>query len=150
MEKGNLPVYVFNTRVEATEPVGALSKSGCDEKKLSTLGKGYRIEETPIGFDVNQGETVRFAVINNGKLSHEFVLGTKPVLDRLAELVAKSPNEVDHDRADRLHVEPGTTGERFWNFNRAGEFTFACLFAGHYQAGMIGRVNVTPVGVKSK
>jgi uncharacterized cupredoxin-like copper-binding protein len=23
-----------------------------------------------------------------------------------------------------------------WSFNRAGDFDFACLIAGHYQAGM--------------
>jgi uncharacterized cupredoxin-like copper-binding protein len=31
-----------------------------------------------------------------------------------------------------------------WNFNRAGTFEFACLIAGHYQAGMVGRITVTP------
>ena len=50
MEKNNLPVYVFNTHVEAEEAVKALSKSGYDVKKLSIIGKGYHTEETPIGF----------------------------------------------------------------------------------------------------
>jgi hypothetical protein len=50
MEKDNLPVYVFNTHIEAEEAVKALSKSGYDVKKLSIIGKGYHTEETPIGF----------------------------------------------------------------------------------------------------
>ena len=50
MDKDNLPVYVFNTHVEAEEAVKALSKSGYDVKKLSIIGKGYHTEETPIGF----------------------------------------------------------------------------------------------------
>ena len=50
MEKDNLPVYVFNTHVEATEAVKALSKSGYDVKTLSIIGKGYHTEETPVGF----------------------------------------------------------------------------------------------------
>lgn len=50
MNKDNLPVYVFNTHVEAEEAVKALSKSGYDVKKLSIIGKGYHTEETPIGF----------------------------------------------------------------------------------------------------
>jgi uncharacterized cupredoxin-like copper-binding protein len=29
-----------------------------------------------------------------------------------------------------------------WKFNRAGEFHFACLIAGHYEAGMVGKVTV--------
>ena len=50
MDKGNLPVYVFNTHIEAEEAVKALSKSGYEVKKLSIIGKGYHTEETPIGF----------------------------------------------------------------------------------------------------
>jgi uncharacterized cupredoxin-like copper-binding protein len=29
-----------------------------------------------------------------------------------------------------------------WNFNRAGQFDFACLLPGHYEAGMVGKINV--------
>ena len=50
MDKNNLPIYVFNTHIEAEEAVKALSKSGYDVKKLSIIGKGYHTEETPIGF----------------------------------------------------------------------------------------------------
>ena len=50
MDKDNLPVYVFNTHMEAEEAIKALSKSGYDVKKLSIIGKGYHTEETPIGF----------------------------------------------------------------------------------------------------
>ncbi len=50
MDKDNLPVYVFNTHIEAEEAVKALSKSGYDVKKLSIIGKGYHTEETPMGF----------------------------------------------------------------------------------------------------
>ena len=41
------------------------------------------------------------------------------------------------------HVAPGKTGEIIWTFNRAGEFDFACLIAGHYSAGMKGVIRVT-------
>jgi uncharacterized cupredoxin-like copper-binding protein len=40
------------------------------------------------------------------------------------------------------HVSPGKTGEIVWTFNRPGTFDFACLIAGHYQAGMVGKINV--------
>ena len=33
-------------------------------------------------------------------------------------------------------------GEMVWTFNRAGEFDFAGLIPGHYQAGMGGKVRV--------
>ena len=31
-----------------------------------------------------------------------------------------------------------------WNFNRPGEFQFACLVAGHFEAGMKGTISVKP------
>jgi len=41
------------------------------------------------------------------------------------------------------HVAAGQNAEIVWTFNRPGEFGFACLIAGHYQAGMVGRIQVT-------
>ena len=35
-------------------------------------------------------------------------------------------------------------GDIVWQFNRAGQFDFACLIAGHYQAGMTGTITVLP------
>lgn len=40
------------------------------------------------------------------------------------------------------HVGPGQQGEIVWRFDQAGEFDFACLIPGHYQAGMKGRIVV--------
>jgi uncharacterized cupredoxin-like copper-binding protein len=40
------------------------------------------------------------------------------------------------------HVPPGKSAQLVWNFNRPGEFEFACLIAGHYQAGMVGKLIV--------
>ena len=72
---------------------------------------------------------------------HEFVLGTKKELDEHAALMVKFPN-MEHDEPYMAHVAPGKTGEIIWTFNRAGEFDFACLISGHYQAGMMGKVRV--------
>jgi uncharacterized cupredoxin-like copper-binding protein len=51
---------------------------------------------------------------------------------------------MEHDEPYQAHVPAGKTGDLVWNFNRAGDFDFACLIAGHYQAGMIGKIKVTP------
>lgn len=40
------------------------------------------------------------------------------------------------------HVKPRARGEIVWQFTRAGEFRFACLQPGHYEAGMSGKVVV--------
>lgn len=96
----------------------------------------------PDRLDVRQGETVRIVLSNEGKIRHEFVLGTQSELDEHAALMAKFPN-MQHDAPYMAHVQPGKTGEIVWTFNRAGEFAFACLINGHYQAGMVGTVSVT-------
>jgi len=96
---------------------------------------------TPDRLEVRQGETVRFVIRNDGKLLHEYVLGTKKDLDEHAALMVKFPT-MEHDEPYMAHVAPGKTGEIVWTFNRAGEFDFACLIAGHYQAGMVGKIKV--------
>ncbi len=95
----------------------------------------------PEKINVKLGETIRFEVKNEGKLMHEMVIGTKPILDKHAELMLKNPN-MEHDEAYMAHVSPGKKGEIIWKFNRPGSFDFACLMAGHYQAGMIGKIEV--------
>ena len=96
---------------------------------------------TPDRVEVKRGETVRFVVTNAGVQLHEFVLGTKKELDEHAALMIKFPN-MEHDAPYMAHVKPGRKGDVVWRFNRAGEFRFACLVAGHYQAGMRGTINV--------
>ncbi len=54
----------------------------------------------------------------------------------------KFPN-MEHDEPYMAHVPPGKTGQIVWTFNRAGDFDFACLIAGHYQAGMVGKIIVS-------
>jgi uncharacterized cupredoxin-like copper-binding protein len=78
---------------------------------------------------------------NRGKVMPEFVLGTRQDLEEHAALMVRFP-DMEHDEPYMAHVGPGKTGEIVWTFNRAGEFDFACLIPGHYQAGMVGKVRV--------
>ena len=96
---------------------------------------------TPDRIDVRQGETVKIVLKNSGKMLHEFVLGTKKELDEHAALMVKFPT-MEHSEPYMAHVPVGKTGQIIWTFNRAGDFDFACLIAGHYQAGMVGKVKV--------
>lgn len=92
---------------------------------------------------VRQGETVRFVHHNGGEVMHEFVLGTRKELQEHAELMRRFP-DMEHDEPYMAHVPPGGRREIVWKFNRAGEFDFACLIPGHYEAGMVGHIEVTP------
>ena len=100
---------------------------------------------TPDRIDVKQGETVRIVLKNQGKMLHEFVLGTKKELEEHAALMVKFPT-MEHSEPYMAHVNAGKTGEIVWTFNCAGDFDFACLIAGHYQAGMVGKVKVAAAG----
>lgn len=96
---------------------------------------------SPDLIEVRQGEVVKLVVRNRGAVLHEIVLGTKSELQAHAALMAKFP-DMAHDEPYMAHVKPAASGELVWNFNRAGEFDFACLIPGHYQAGMVGRIRV--------
>lgn len=106
-----------------------------------TLSMTDNMRFTPALIEVKQGETVKLIMKNEGKQMHELVLGTKKELEEHATLMLKFPN-MEHDEPYMAHVAAGKTGEIIWNFNKAGEFDFACLIAGHYQAGMVGRIKV--------
>ncbi len=98
---------------------------------------------SPDRIEVRQGETVRLVVKNAGKVLHELVIGTRQELDEHAAMMKKHPG-MEHDEPYMAHVAAGKTGQLVWNFNRAGDFEFACLIPGHYEAGMIGKVRVLP------
>ena len=104
---------------------------------------------SPDRVEVKLGETVRFAHKNAGGQMHEFVIGTQKENDEHAALMVKFPG-MEHSEPYMAHVGAGKTAEIVWTFNRPGEFDFACLIAGHYQAGMKGKVIVAAATQASK
>ena len=147
---------------------GAVAHGGADHGTAGGARKAARPEQTAFGIGgdpskvsrtidmdahdtfryspdqvtVKRGETIRFVMRNKGQILHEMVIGTKKDLQEHAELMKKFP-EMEHEAPNMLHVAPGKSGEIVWRFNRAGTFSFACLIAGHFEAGMVGTVIVT-------
>jgi uncharacterized cupredoxin-like copper-binding protein len=97
----------------------------------------------PAEITVKRGEIVRLVPANKGQLLHEMVLGTMDDLKRHAELMRKHPG-MEHDEPYMAHVAPGKSGEIGWQFTQTGEFFYGCLIPGHFEAGMVGKVKVTP------
>jgi uncharacterized cupredoxin-like copper-binding protein len=97
----------------------------------------------PAELTVKRGEIVRFVPVNKGQVLHEMVLGTLDELKAHAELMKKHPG-MEHDEPHMAHVAPGKAGEIGWQFTKAGEFYYGCLIPGHFEAGMLGKVKVTP------
>ena len=115
-----------------------------DAKKASRVVRVEMSDQmrfTPAQITVKQGEIVRFEPVNKGQVMHEMVLGTLDDLKKHAELMKKNPG-MPHDAPHMAHVAPGKSGKIGWQFTKPGEFFYACLVAGHFEAGMIGKVIV--------
>jgi uncharacterized cupredoxin-like copper-binding protein len=98
---------------------------------------------TPSHIDVREGEVLRLRAVNRGKVMHEIVIGTPDELRAHAELMKRHPN-MEHEEPYMAHVSPGRSGDVVWHFNRPGDFEFACLIPGHFEAGMRGTIRVKP------
>jgi uncharacterized cupredoxin-like copper-binding protein len=151
------------TTITLAMPVLSLAHEGHEEKKAGPVKKEQRdwgiagdakdvkrtimltmsdnMRFTPDKIEVKRGETVRISLRNEGKILHEMVIGTQKELDEHAALMLKFPN-MEHSESYMVHVPAGKTGDIIWTFNRPGDFDFACLIPGHYQAGMVGKIKV--------
>lgn len=138
---------------KAARPISAEEKDfgrEGDPKKANRIvrvGMADTMRFTPSELTFKRGEIVKFIVRNNGKVMHEMVLGTMQELKEHAELMKKHPG-MEHDEPYMAHVGPGKAETIVWQFTKAGEFYFGCLIPGHFEAGMIGIVQVRAEGGK--
>ena len=115
-----------------------------DPKKVDrtiSVGMADTMRYTPSEITVKRGETIRFVAKNGGKILHEMVLGTMKELKEHAEIMKKYPG-MEHDAPYMAHIAAGKSGNIVWQFTQVGEFYYACLVPGHFEAGMIGKVIV--------
>jgi uncharacterized cupredoxin-like copper-binding protein len=96
---------------------------------------------TPDRVEARRGEQIRFTIRNVGGLEHEFVVGTPEANQEHAKMMAAMP-DMKHSDANAVTVAPGASGSLVWRFTHKGDFEFACLIVGHYEAGMHGTVAV--------
>lgn len=138
-DKGHAERSFDAAKVEPT----AFGQQG-DPKKVTRTIKVEMADTmrfTPAQLTVRRGETVRIAATNKGKVLHEMVLGTSEELKKHAEMMRKHPG-MEHDEPHMAHVKPGASGDIVWQFTQPGEFQFACLIPGHFEAGMVGSIVV--------
>lgn len=151
-----VPMSTIGSLAQAAKKPASVSKTvSADQTAWGAPGKAAKVTRTikvdmidamrflPDTITVKEGETIRFVVTNSGHMLHEMVIGTPEKLKEHAAMMAKSPG-MQHEAPYLAHVAPGKTGEIIWTFNRPGSFEFACLIAGHYEAGMRGTLVVTP------
>ncbi|MBL8516389.1 MAG: cupredoxin family protein [Betaproteobacteria bacterium] len=112
-------------------------------KRTVTIAMSDAMRFTPDKLEVKVGDTVKFVVANKGQVMHEMVIGTEKELKAHAEMMKKHPN-MEHDEPYMAHVSPGKKESITWQFTQPGDFMFGCLIPGHFEAGMVGRIKVTP------
>jgi uncharacterized cupredoxin-like copper-binding protein len=120
---------------------GRAAPSG-QAKRIVRVEMSDAMRFTPAEVTVKRGEIVRFLPVNKGQVMHEMVLGTMSDLKKHAALMQKSPGMKHEHEPHMTHVAPGASGDLAWQFTHPGEFYFACLIPGHFEAGMIGKVIV--------
>ena len=146
-----LPAFAHGT--EAHKPASKRRAAAAEQRTFGIEGDPSRVARTievrmtdqmrfePSVITVKQGETIRFVHRNVGQVMHEMVIGTRADLEEHAALMRKHPG-MEHDEPYMAHVGPGKRGQIVWQFNRAGDFEFACLIPGHFEAGMRGSIKV--------
>lgn len=135
------------SHASAGEPEGMVTPYGRSGGEPGNTARTVHIDMqdamrfAPDHLVVQRGETVRLEARNSGQLLHELVLGRAEDLEKHAALMRRFP-EMEHDEPNMVHVQPGKTGSILWTFDTPGEFRFACLIPGHFEAGMTGKVTV--------
>jgi uncharacterized cupredoxin-like copper-binding protein len=110
--------------------------------KVNMIEEGRKMLFDPAVIKIRRGEQIRFVLENRGDENHEFMLATAAENRKHAELMKKFP-DMEHDDPNGTRVRPyGDSGELLWKFTKRGEFEYACLMPGHYQAGMHGKIIV--------
>ena len=126
--------------VKEQKPWG-IAADAKDAQRTITIRMSDDMRFAPKHLDVKLGQTLRLRAENKGKVMHEIVIGTPSELAAHAEMMKKHPN-MEHDEPYMAHVSPGKASDIVWTFNREGDFEFACLLPGHFEAGMRGTIRV--------
>ena len=116
----------------------------------------------PNKFKVKKGETIKFIVQNKGELVHEFNIATKKMhlkhqpemmmmveneilladkIDKkkMKELAKKDPS-MAHSHSNSVLLSPGESADLIWKFSNTVEIEAACNVPGHYDVGMIAKI----------
>ncbi len=118
----------------------------------------------PSSFQIKAGETIKFEVENAGMLVHEFNIANKmmhmkhqPEMIKMVEneilladtidkekmkKMAKMDKAMAHSHSNSVLLEPKQKGEIIWKFDNAVNIEVACNVPGHYQVGMIAKVDI--------
>lgn len=121
---------------EGSVPGEAADASEATQKiEVSTLDQ---LRFDPPSIELSAGDVVTFVVTNKGGTEHEFVLGDEAYQD-----AHDSGEGHDMSGENAVTVAPGETEVLTWRFEDAGEVLYGCHVVGHYDGGMVGKIEVS-------
>ena len=157
-------IMFFNSLAYADKnmKIGSLGKESEVSRIIKVIMHDNYYE--PSSFQIKAGETIKFEVENAGMLVHEFNIANKmmhmkhqPEMAKMAEngillafsidkekmkKMAKMDKSMGHSHSNSVLLEPKQKGNIIWKFDNAINIEVACNVPGHYQAGMIAKVNI--------
>ncbi|MDC0216098.1 hypothetical protein OAJ75_03300 [Candidatus Pelagibacter sp.] len=117
----------------------------------------------PREFKIKKNQTIKFIVYNYGELVHEFNIATREMhlkhqpemmkmveneillIDRIDKKkmkeLSKKDHSMSHSHSNSVLLEPNQSAEIIWKFNTTADLEAACNVPGHYEAGMIAKIN---------
>ena len=132
------------TFAAATLPAACSS----DDAEPSAGGETITVQMTdnqysPTSFDVEEGETVTFEFVNEGRMTHEAYIGDAGAQeDHATEMMGDDGHSMDMGGDDTVTVEPGETATMTHTFSETGAMVIGCHQPGHWESGMKAMVNV--------
>jgi uncharacterized cupredoxin-like copper-binding protein len=113
----------------------------------------------PNSFKVQSGETIKFEVENVGELVHEFNIANQTMhkdhqseMQKLVEMEIILADSIDkmsmmdksmaHSHANSVLLEPKESKDLIWKFENASNIEIACNVPGHYDVGMIAKLEI--------
>ena len=92
----------------------------------------------PTKLDVLAGERIRFVVVNNDPIDHEFIIG-----DEEMQLIHEEGTESHHGARDgEISIPAGETRETSFTFDEPGSLIYGCHIPLHYRYGMRGEIRI--------
>ncbi len=157
-------IFIFIPNILFAGSMKAIGAKGNEENvdrviKVTMYDNYYQ----PNSFKVNKNETIKFEVENKGELVHEFNIATKEMhlkhqpemmmmveheillADRIdkkkmMEMSKKNP-AMAHSHSNSVLLSPGEKAELIWKFSNTVDIEAACNVPGHYEVGMIAKIN---------
>jgi uncharacterized cupredoxin-like copper-binding protein len=120
--------------------LGAVLLPACSSSGPRAITIDMRLSHyTPAALNVRKGETVRFTLVNDDPITHEFIIGDAAV----QQAHERAPDEDHNGKPGQATVKPGERRAITYTFTTPGTLLFACHRPGHYAYGMSGTIKIS-------